>query len=515
MQGGVISMEKQLKYFKEYKARVEQYIGKERTKSLINKAVFIISAGTNDFIVNYYVAPIRRQTYTISTYQQFLLHLGQQFIQVSCKRGGIRSTTKLSLSLLVVSGERGLLELGARKIAFVGLPPMGCVPAVITINSDNAFTHRSCIESLSSVARDYNRMLLNKLTAMLSPGVKITYVDIYKPLDDMIKNPRKFAAARNLAYVGAEKSSISAIFIFGDSTVDPGNNNYISTPFRSNFSPYGKDFVNQRATGRFCNGRLANDFIANYAGIKEYVPPYLDPTLSIEELMSGNVIPISDQLQHFKEYQAKMEATIGKEKTKELINNALFLVSAGTNDFVVNYFTIPIRRRNYTIPSYMDFVLQHARQLFQQLVDEGARRIGVAGLPPMGCLPVVITLYSDNAITKRDCIDNFSLVARDYNQMLQKELNALQLQSGSRFAYLDIYGPLEDMALHRKYDFEEVSSGCCGTGMLEASFMCNPNSLYCADTTKYVFWDSIHPTEKAYDLVFQAFRPAIDTLIKN
>lgn len=26
---------------------------------------------------------------------------------------------------------------------------------------------------------------------------------------------------------------------------------------------------------------------ASYVGIKEYVPPYLDPTLSIEELMTG------------------------------------------------------------------------------------------------------------------------------------------------------------------------------------------------------------------------------------
>ncbi|MFX9848094.1 SGNH/GDSL hydrolase family protein, partial [Acinetobacter baumannii] len=173
--------------------------------------------------------------------------------------------------------------------------------------------------------------------------------------------------ARKFGSVKAQSSSsVSAIFIFGDSTVDPGNNNYINTPFRSNFSPYGKDFVNQTATGRFTNGRLANDFIAKYVGVKEYVPPYLDPTLSIEELKSGvsfasagsgfdpltptisNVIPLSQQLENFKEYQAKLQVTMGKDKTKELINKALFLVSAGTNDFVVDYFTLPIRRRNYT-----------------------------------------------------------------------------------------------------------------------------------------------------------------------
>ncbi|KAL0363425.1 UNVERIFIED_CONTAM: GDSL esterase/lipase [Sesamum calycinum] len=346
----------------------------------------------------------------------------------------------------------------------------------------------------------------------------------------------KAAAARDIRNVKAESSPVSAILIFGDSTADPGNNNYIATPFRSNFSPYGKDFVNQTPTGRFTNGRLANDFIAKYVGIKEYVPPYLDPTLSIEELKSGvsfasagsgfdpltptisNVVSLSEQLDHFKEYRAKLEAAIGKDKTKELINNALFLVSAGTNDFVVNYFTIPIRRYNYTIPSYMNFVLQEARQLLQALLGEGARRIGVVGLPPMGCLPVVITLYSDSPILKRDCISNFSSIGQDYNQILKNELNSMQLQiksSGARIAYIDIYGPLEAMTSGRKYEFEEVSTGCCGTGMLEASFMCNPKSAVCADATKYVFWDSIHPTEKSYELLFQAFRPVIDALVKN
>ncbi|KAL0353024.1 UNVERIFIED_CONTAM: GDSL esterase/lipase [Sesamum angustifolium] len=350
-------------------------------------------------------------------------------------------------------------------------------------------------------------------------------------------------------------SSVSAVFVFGDSTVDPGNNNYIETVAKSNFPPYGKDFPNQVPTGRFTNGRLVTDFLAKYVGIKEYVPPYLDPTLSIEELKSGvsfasagsgfdpltptisNVVSLSEQLDHFKEYRAKLEAAIGKDKTKELINNALFLVSAGTNDFVVNYFTIPIRRYNYTIPSYMNFMLQEARQLLQALLGEGARRIGVVGLPPMGCLPVVITLYSDSPILKRDCISNFSSIGQDYNQMLKNELNSMQLQiqsSGARIAYIDIYGPLEAMTSGRKYEsrasmiqywrgimcfarveFEEVSTGCCGTGMLEASFMCNPKSAVCGDATKYVFWDSIHPTEKSYELLFQAFRPVIDALVKN
>ncbi|XP_027111852.1 GDSL esterase/lipase At5g45960 [Coffea arabica] len=335
----------------------------------------------------------------------------------------------------------------------------------------------------------------------------------------------------------AGKNSVRAIFVFGDSTADPGNNNYISTAFKSDFPPYGRDFSNQIPTGRFTNGRLANDYIAKYLGIKDLVPPYLDPNLKIEELVSGvsfasagsgfdpltprlgNVISLSKQLEYFKEYQLKVAAAIGQEKTGELIRNAMFLVSAGTNDFVVNYFTMPIRRKAYTISGYTDFCLQNVQHFLQDLWDVGARRIGVVGLPPMGCLPVVITIYADHPLTSRGCVDSISSVAQDYNRKLQNQLNATQIRlaaNGSRIAYLDVYGPLAEITSQgRKYDFDEVSRGCCGTGWLETSFMCNPRSFVCPDASKYVFWDSIHPTEKSYGLVFQARRPTIDYIVSD
>lgn len=60
---------------------------------------------------------------------------------------------------------------------------------------------------------------------------------------------------------GTHNSSISAIFVFGDSTVDSGNNNYIVTISKSNFPPYGKDFPGQVPTGRFTNGKLVTDYL--------------------------------------------------------------------------------------------------------------------------------------------------------------------------------------------------------------------------------------------------------------
>ncbi|KAK7854304.1 gdsl esterase/lipase 5 [Quercus suber] len=68
-----------------------------------------------------------------------------------------------------------------------------------------------------------------------------------------------------------------AFFIFGDSVVDDGNNNYINTTtgLQSNFAPYGETFFRYPA-GRSSNGRLITDFIAQYAKLP-LIPPYLHP----------------------------------------------------------------------------------------------------------------------------------------------------------------------------------------------------------------------------------------------
>lgn len=52
-----------------------------------------------------------------------------------------------------------------------------------------------------------------------------------------------------------------AILVFGDSIVDPGNNNAIFTPIKCNFPPYGQNFPQNLATGRFSNGRIPSDII--------------------------------------------------------------------------------------------------------------------------------------------------------------------------------------------------------------------------------------------------------------
>ncbi|KAK4479195.1 hypothetical protein RD792_014706 [Penstemon davidsonii] len=80
-----------------------------------------------------------------------------------------------------------------------------------------------------------------------------------------------------LIHAGKPPKPAAALFIFGDSLFDPGNNNYINTTTldQANFRPYGETYFDY-PTGRFSDGRLISDFIAEHAKLP-LIPPYLEP----------------------------------------------------------------------------------------------------------------------------------------------------------------------------------------------------------------------------------------------
>lgn len=170
---------------------------------------------------------------------------------------------------------------------------------------------------------------------------------------------------------------IPAILVFGDSTVDPGNNNFINTIFKSNHGPYGLNFPGQVSTGRFSDGKLITDMVASTLKIKSLIPPYLQPNLSDDNLRTGvsfasagsgydeetstasGVIPITDQVMNFREYKEKLRRIVGDEEATRIISGALVVVSAGTNDFVFSFYDFPTRRLQFHIDGYQDFLLSN------------------------------------------------------------------------------------------------------------------------------------------------------------
>ncbi|URD85739.1 GDSL esterase lipase [Musa troglodytarum] len=108
----------------------------------------------------------------------------------------------------------------------------------------------------------------------------------------MAETPSAFFSAvvvTILAVLGgcsAPSEAARAFFVFGDSLVDNGNNNYLATTARADAPPYGIDSPSHRPSGRFSNGRNIPDIISEQLGA-ETTLPYLSPELRGEKLLVG------------------------------------------------------------------------------------------------------------------------------------------------------------------------------------------------------------------------------------
>ncbi|BFG26020.1 hypothetical protein CerSpe_122950 [Prunus speciosa] len=287
-----------------------------------------------------------------------------------------------------------------------------------------------------------------------------------------------------LLQVSKYEAKVPAIIVFGDSSVDSGNNNRISTLLKSNFKPYGRDFAGGQPTGRFSNGRVPSDFVSEAFGLKPFVPAYLDPKYGISDFATGvcfasagtgydtatsdvlNVIPLWKEVEYYKEYQNRLRAYLGKAKAKKILTEALYLISLGTNDFLENYYTIPTRQMEFTVQQFEDFLI---------------------GL-------------SENFIREIYSLGEHNNVAVEFNRKLSNMVAKLNQElPGLRILFTDKIYELFYQIIKRpsSYGFEVAEVACCATGTFEMSYLCNENNPYtCKDANKYVFWDAFHPTDK-------------------
>ncbi|KAL2907190.1 GDSL esterase/lipase EXL3, partial [Bienertia sinuspersici] len=266
-----------------------------------------------------------------------------------------------------------------------------------------------------------------------------------------------------------DKGKIPTFIVFGDSTVDTGNNNYVATIGKANFPPYGRDFPGGVPTGRYSNGK--------------------------------NALSLEDQLALFKEYINKLKAAVGENTTSTIISESLYLISSGSNDITNNYFASPTAQLQYNISTYTGLMVNWASSFVQKLYDLGARRIGVISAPPCGCLPIQRTLRGG---LLRTCAEKVNQASILFNDKLFSELSSLnKTLSGSRIVYLEIYNLLLNLINNPSQSgFEVTKNGCCGTGNLEVGFLCNKLSpTTCKNASQYLFWDSFHPTEATYKVL--------------
>ncbi|KAI3470404.1 hypothetical protein Pfo_027067 [Paulownia fortunei] len=312
-----------------------------------------------------------------------------------------------------------------------------------------------------------------------------------------------------------------AFFVFGDSLVDNGNNNYLATSARADSPPYGIDYPSHRPTGRFSNGLNIPDIISEQMGM-EPTMPYLSPILKGKKLLVGanfasagvgilndtgiqflNIIRIGTQLEYYQQYQTRVAKLIGAAQTKTLVNQALVLITLGGNDFVNNYYLVPfsVRSRQFALPNYVRYLISEYRKVLRKLYDLGARRVLVTGTGPMGCVPAELAQRS----RRGECAVELMRAAGLFNPQLTQMLGSLNSEIG-----VDVFVAANTFQMHmdyisnpRAYGFVTSKIACCGQGPYNGIGLCTPLSNLCPNRDVYAFWDSFHPSERANRIIVQ------------
>ncbi|XVF26875.1 hypothetical protein REPUB_Repub14bG0057500 [Reevesia pubescens] len=320
---------------------------------------------------------------------------------------------------------------------------------------------------------------------------------------------------------------VPAIISFGDSVLDVGNNDYLHATFKANYLPYGMDFANHKPSGRFCNGKLPTDIVAETLGFTTYPPAYLSPEASGKNLLIGanfasagsgyddkaslknHAITLTQQLEYFKEYEAKLAKIAGNSKSVSIIKDALYLLGTGSGDFLHNYYVNPSLNHAYTPDQYGSFLINAFTSFVKNLYVLGARKIGVTSLPPLGCLPLA-RIRRFFGYHEKGCVSRFNTDALQFNKKLNSTLFNLKKQHPDlKIVVFDIFKPLYDIVKSpSKYGFVEATRSCCRTGTVQTTAiatLCNPKTPgTCSNATQYVFWDGVHPSQAANQVLADA-----------
>ncbi|KAK4397656.1 GDSL esterase/lipase [Sesamum angolense] len=287
------------------------------------------------------------------------------------------------------------------------------------------------------------------------------------------------------------RAEARAFFVFGDSLVDNGNNNYLATTARADAPPYGIDYPTHRPTGRFSNGHNIPDLISEQMGW-EATLPYLNPELNGQKLLVGanfasagvgvlndtgfqfvNIIRIYEQLNFFQQYQQRVSAIIGEEQTKKLVKESLVLMTLGGNDFVNNYYLVPYSAsRQFPLPKYVPYVISEYKKVLQGYSDRKraarvcAGRIGASQ-------------------HQRECAEELQKAAALFNPQLVQMLNELNEELGSTvfIAANTNQMHMDFISNPQAFGFTTSKIACCGQGPYNGLGLCTPFSNLCPNRT--------------------------------
>uniref|UniRef100_A0A803N2B7 Uncharacterized protein n=1 Tax=Chenopodium quinoa TaxID=63459 RepID=A0A803N2B7_CHEQI len=466
--GGRLNLDAQLDNFANTKQDIIYSIGEEAANELLNKALFTVNMGANDFLDNYLTPVVSK--------------LEQKLVSPDAFIGAMISKYSIQLTRLY--------NMGARKIVVANVSPIGCIPFE---RDANPSAGDDCVEFPNQLARSYNLRLKSLITELSNnlDGTKFVYADAYNIVSEVLDNyqsygfenansaccyvggrfgglipcgpPSKYCSDRskmlsNCNCISNGQNPKIATFVFGDSLVDVGNNNYLVSLSRADYPPNGIDFAEEFGTiasppylAPYAKGPLILQGI-NYASAGSGI---LNET---GQIYIGR-INFDAQLDNFANTKNDMISLIGAAATDELVNKALFVVNFGSNDFIANYF-VPDYIKEFWQPKtpppqdFIDSMISKLRLQLTRLFNMGARKIVVPNVGPIGCTPAEREF--NGKLKNSDCVAFPNQIAQSYNIQLKNLLTELSNNlKGSIFLYANAYRIFNDIVL--KYQIQHVA----------------------------------------------------------
>ncbi|KAG7993793.1 hypothetical protein I3843_01G023700 [Carya illinoinensis] len=270
-----------------------------------------------------------------------------------------------------------------------------------------------------------------------------------------------------------QEEGLGASFIFGDSLVDAGNNNFLSTLSKANIPPNGIDFKASKGTptGRYTNGRTIGDIIGEELGSPNYAVPFLSPNSTGKAILYGvnyasggggimnatgrifvNRLGMDVQIDYFNITRKQFDKLLGPSKARDYImKKSIFSVTIGANDFLNNYL-LPVlsigARISQTPDAFIDDMLSHLSTQLTRLYQLDARKFVIGNVGPIGCIPYQKTI---NQLKEDECVELPNKLALQYNARLKDLLAQLNENlPGALFVHANVYDLVLDLITNYK-----------------------------------------------------------------
>ncbi|GFQ02724.1 GDSL esterase/lipase at1g29670 [Phtheirospermum japonicum] len=308
------------------------------------------------------------------------------------------------------------------------------------------------------------------------------------------------------------RQQVPCMFLFGDSQFDNGNNNVLTSFAKCNYRPYGTDYPDG-PTGRFSNGRIIPDFLAEYLGFTNPISPFVTARgvdilrgvnyasgaagiLDESGELTGDRFTMNRQLKNHRLTIDRIRHLLGNNQTavNDYLNKCLYIVNIGNNDYINNYYLPKLSpsRLSNTPDMFAQTLIQKLNQHLRTLYKSGARKVAFSGVGALGCIPQVLANFPTNGF---GCVDFINDGIQLYNNRLTPLVDSLNRDlPDAQFTYLNIANiskgapPLIGIKI--------INAPCCPVHI--ETGLCVRNQFPCSNRNEYTFWDNFHPTEIVY-----------------